>query len=237
MPQIDWNQSIWDGSYSWKDSGEEWSDAWGSSVAQWFGTIYPRIHKYLPAKRILEIAPGFGRWTRFLIPSCDEFSGIDLSLKCVDACKMRFPRHSDDFHHNDGFDLSAVTGQYDFIFSFDSLVHADIDVFESYVPQILSKLTKDGVAFIHHSNFPASGSPNNVHYRSATVDSEKIADLVGKFGGSVLVQERINWVGCLELVDCLTTLSKHRTQPAVRLDNAQFMTEAKIIKDVHSSYC
>ena len=213
------------------------SDAWGSSVAQWFGTIYPRIHKYLPAKRILEIAPGFGRWTRFLIPSCDEFSGIDLSLKCVDACKMRFPRHSDDFHHNDGFDLSAVSGQYDFIFSFDSLVHADIDVFESYVPQILSKLTKNGVAFIHHSNFPASGSPNNVHYRSATVDSEKIADLVGKFGGSVLVQERINWVGCLELVDCLTTFSKHRTQPAVRLDNAQFMTEAKIIKDVHSSYC
>jgi hypothetical protein len=45
--------------------------------------FYPRIHKYLPAKRILEIAPGFGRWTRFLIPSCEELKGIDLSSKCA----------------------------------------------------------------------------------------------------------------------------------------------------------
>jgi SAM-dependent methyltransferase len=237
MPQIDWNQSVWDGSYSWNDGGEEWSDAWGSSVAQWFGTLYPRIHKYLPAKRILEIAPGFGRWTRFLIPSCDEFKGIDLSLKCVEACKVRFPCHRGDFYHNDGLDLGAVTGLYDFIFSFDSLVHADIEVFESYVPQILSKLTEDGAAFIHHSNFPASGSLKNIHLRSQTVDSEKIANLIGTLGGSVLVQERINWLGGLELVDCLTTFSKYRAQTAIKLDNPRFMTEAKIIKDFHSSYC
>jgi SAM-dependent methyltransferase len=236
MPKIDWNHSVWDGSYSWPYAGEEWSEPWGGSEAQWFGSLYPRINKYLPARRILEIAPGFGRWTRFLIPNCEEFQGIDLSSKCVEACKARFPRHSGDFHQNDGLDLRAATGPYDFIFSFDSLVHADIDVFDSYVPQILSKLTNDGVAFIHHSNFPASGSPNNPHIRSQNVDSDKIAELIGKFGGSVLVQERINWRGGLELVDCLTTFSRHRAQPPIKFDNPLFMTEARIIKDFHSRY-
>jgi SAM-dependent methyltransferase len=236
MPQIHWNHSVWDGSYSWTSAGEEWSEAWGGSTAQWFGCLYPRIRKYLPAKRILEIAPGFGRWTQFLIPGCDEFKGIDLSSKCVEACKIRFPLHRDNFHQNDGLDLGAAAGEYDFIFSFDSLVHADLDVFESYIPQILAKLTGDGVAFIHHSNFPASGSPRNIHIRSQNVDSEVVAGLIGKFGGSIVVQERINWVGSPELVDCLTTFSRQSVQPPVRFDNPHFMTEARIIRDFHSRY-
>jgi SAM-dependent methyltransferase len=236
MPQIDWNHSVWD-SYAWTHAGEEWSEPWGGSVAQWFGSLYPRIHRYLPAKRILEIAPGFGRWTQFLIPACTEFTGIDLSAKCVEACKARFPGHDNDFHSNDGLDLSAGAGHYDFIFSFDSLVHADIDVFESYVPQMLAKLTKDGVAFIHHSNFPAAGSlKKNVHLRSTNVDSAEVAGLIGKSGGSVLVQERINWSGGTELIDCLTTFSRQRTQSPVRIDNPLFMAEAQIIKNVHSHY-
>jgi SAM-dependent methyltransferase len=237
MPQIDWNHSVWNDSYSWKYAGEEWSEPWGGSAAQWFGSLYPRIHKYLPARRILEIAPGFGRWTRFLIPSCAEFKAIDLSSRCVEACKARFPGHGDDFHQNDGLDLSAATGKYDFIFSFDSLVHADLDVFDNYVPQILSKLTEYGVAFIHHSNFPASGSLKNPHIRSQNVDSEKLADLIGKSGGSVLIQERINWRGGAELIDCLTTFSRLRIQPLVKLDNPFFMTEAQIIKNFHLPYC
>jgi len=237
MPQLEWNKSVWNGSYSWANAGEVWSEPWGSSEAQWFGSLHPRIHRFLPAKRILEIAPGFGRWTRFLIPSCEEFKGVDLSSKCIEACKARFPNHSGDFHHNDGLDLGAAAGQYDFIFSFDSLVHADIEVFESYVPQILSKLTKDGVAFIHHSNLPASGSlKENIHVRSQNVDADKVADLVIKFGGSVLVQEKINWRGGPELIDCLTTFSRQRDQPAIRFDNPHFMTEAQIIKDFHSRY-
>jgi hypothetical protein len=35
----------------------------GGVDGQWFATIFPRIRKLLPAPRILEIAPGHGRWT------------------------------------------------------------------------------------------------------------------------------------------------------------------------------
>jgi len=54
--------------YDWTHAGEEWSAPWGSSAAQWDGTIFPRIHDCLPSKTILEIAPGFGR--RIIVKNC-----------------------------------------------------------------------------------------------------------------------------------------------------------------------
>ena len=72
MPELDWNKAVFDGNYDWRQGGEEWSAPWGGSEAQWFGSLYPRLHRLLPAGRILEIAPGFGRWTKFLIPACAD---------------------------------------------------------------------------------------------------------------------------------------------------------------------
>jgi SAM-dependent methyltransferase len=90
MPDLNWNKVVWDTTYGWHDGGEEWSTAWGGSEAQRFGSIFPRLHRFFPPRRILEIAPGFGRWTKFLIPVCDKLVGIDLSPKCVDACRNKF---------------------------------------------------------------------------------------------------------------------------------------------------
>lgn len=67
MQDIGWNKTTFNEVYNWEQQGEEWSSSWGSSFSQWVSTIYPRIACFFPAERILEIAPGFGRWTRFLI--------------------------------------------------------------------------------------------------------------------------------------------------------------------------
>jgi hypothetical protein len=40
----------------------------------------------------------------------------------------------------------------DFVYSFDSLVHADAGVLEGYLSQFPRILSETGVAFIHHSN-------------------------------------------------------------------------------------
>src|SRR6266550_6857049 len=63
--------------YDWKDAGEEWSAPWGTSAAQWFGAILPRVRAFLPAETILEIAPGFGRWTYYLKDYCQELWIVD----------------------------------------------------------------------------------------------------------------------------------------------------------------
>ena len=76
--------------YDWKEAGEEWSEPWGTSHAQWNGTIFPRIRDCLPAGTILEIAPGFGRWTYYLKDFCDELWAVDKSSECIEACRHRF---------------------------------------------------------------------------------------------------------------------------------------------------
>ena len=125
MPNLEWNRSTWDGDYCWTSGGEEWSQAWGGSEAQWFGALYPRLHRALPARAIFEIAPGFGRWTKFLLPLCETYVGVDLSATCVQACRKTFATadHAE-FLQNDGISLSEVPdAKFDLVFCFDSLVH------------------------------------------------------------------------------------------------------------------
>lgn len=96
----------------WKDGGEEWSKPWGNSAAQWAGVIFPRIRDYLPAGTILEIAPGFGRWTHYLKDHCDNLWLVEKADQCFEACCRRFgnePRIK--IYHNDGALAVDVTGQ------------------------------------------------------------------------------------------------------------------------------
>src|ERR1035437_1617743 len=173
MPDVRWNAAYWAGGYDWSLKGEEWSTVWGSSSAQWFGAILPRIRCFVPTANVLEIAPGFGRWTRFLATMCDRYYGVDISTECVDQCRKRFSVSHMEFFANDGTSLSMIPdGSIDFAFSFDSLVHVDTSVIKAYVAQLISKLSPKGAAFIHHSNLAALESPTGeIHMRDPSVSA------------------------------------------------------------------
>lgn len=242
MPNLTWNKQYWDGAYDWPESGEEWSEAWGGSEAQWFGSLYPRIHRFLPAEKILEIAPGYGRWTRYLLQYVSKgYAGIDLSAECIEHCKEIFSKAPNTaFYQNDGKDLSAIREEdFDFIFSFDSLVHAEIEIHELYIPQILQKLKPGGVAFIHHSNWASAEEDKpNTHCRAESVSAEAYARIVQENGGSVILQECLNW-GTSALIDAFTlfTNSPNSSGEAFPvIANPDFMAEANCIRDTHSPY-
>src|SRR6478752_7017059 len=104
----------------------------------WFGFVLPRIHAFMPTGTLLEIGPGYGRWTAYLKDLCDRLIGVDLAENCVEACRQRFADvdHAE-FHVNDGRSLSMVAdGSIDVAFSFDSLVHADDDALNAYVVEL-----------------------------------------------------------------------------------------------------
>jgi SAM-dependent methyltransferase len=153
MPTIDENIQMWETNYDWSQAGDEWSETWGSPRAQWEGCLLPRIFPFLRG-RILEIAPGCGRWTQFLNSHCVSLIGIDLSPSCVEQCKQRFRDYANlEFKVNEGLLLPMVDdASIDFAFSYDSLVHAESDVLSSYVNELARVLKPGGVAFIHHSN-------------------------------------------------------------------------------------
>jgi len=121
---------------------------------QWYGSILPRISAFLPTDAILEVAAGYGRWTAFLKDLCKRLIIVDLAEKCIDRCRQRFANCSHiSYFVNDGKSLEMVIdGGVDFIFSFDSLVHAEEDVLKTYTAEFAKKLPPNGVAFVHHSN-------------------------------------------------------------------------------------
>jgi hypothetical protein len=179
-----------------------------------------------------------------LVPQCSRYLGVDLSTNAIEHCNRKFLQfpHAD-FVANDGLSLDAAQdGVFDLAFSFDSLVHVEIDVIESYVSQTLKKLNANGVAFFHHSNAlryadifpdPAPG------FRARSVSGDLFKAIVERHAGRVLIQERVNWGGGPYLADCITLFARNQHASAVTaqiLDNDQFFKEAELIKANQSPY-
>jgi SAM-dependent methyltransferase len=241
VADIQMNKKWW-GTYDWSAQGENWSETWGGSDIQFFGSILPRIRRFLPSTSVLEIAPGYGRWSQYLLSLSDNYIGIDLNEDCIAHCRERFPSNSALFYSNDGKDLSKVPDNYiDFVFSYDSLVHANIEVIEAYLQQLKEKFTPDGVGFFHHSNlgsFSADKESHNNHYRDEDVNYVLFKEACENAGLICISQEVINWGG-LRGIDCFSVFtvpgSKHETEYIFE-ENLAYMHEAKYLKKLAHIY-
>src|SRR5688572_2132020 len=103
MPTANENKRLWEHDFQWTYEGDEWSESWGGPTMQWYGSILPRIHDFVPTGQILEIACGYGRWTQYLKELCQELTVVDLAERCVEACKTRFADSTNiTYYVNDG---------------------------------------------------------------------------------------------------------------------------------------
>jgi len=255
MPTLEENRLTWDATYPWIQQGEEWSRDWGGAEAQWYGAILPRIHAFIPEGTILEIAPGFGRWTHFLKGACNRLIGVDLAENCIRACRQRFAtdRHLS-FHVNDGKSLAMVADEsIDFVFSFDSLVHAEADVIGAYMEEFARTLKPDGVGFIHHSNLGQYGPalaraakiPRRLrrflvsrpllgptHWRAQSMTAKQFENHCDRAGLQCLAQELVNWGTDGLLIDCFSLFARGQSslsRPNRVIENPGFMKEAHAI--------
>ncbi|HEV7752383.1 MAG TPA: class I SAM-dependent methyltransferase [Baekduia sp.] len=214
MPDLADNISMWNEAYDWSQRGDEWSDAWGGVSHQWWVTLFSRIQGFVPAGRILEIAPGYGRWTHYLRDLCDELVAVDIAETAVAHCRERFAGDGHvSFHVNDGTSLAiAEDRSVDLIFSFDSLVHAEQDVIAGYLTEFSRVLAADGVAFIHHSNIgsyePGAYDPHNIHWRATTVSAELVERLARAAGLRCVSQETVAWGNDTILNDCFSVITR-----------------------------
>lgn len=254
LPTLEHNLSLWNTKYAWREQGDEWSAPRGGVDAHWYGSILPRIHQFVPAGRILEIAPGFGRWTQFLKDLAEALDIVDLSPKCVERCRERFASSEHvGYHVNDGMSLGfASDGSIAFVFTYDSLVHVEMDVLRAYIGEIARTLTDDGVAFVHHSNMGEYASSylrekriperlrepllrrgvlNRRHFRSFSVTAALVAEACDVAGLCCISQELVNWRQ-RRLIDCFSVFTRTTSRwarPTRVLRNADFMTEAALV--------
>ena len=236
MPSIHDNLVKWNDTYEWPRNGDEWSAPWGGSENQWKYTILPRVKPWLPAGCILEIGTGRGRWTEFLIHYCKSFVGVDLSIRCIEACKSRFSHlHHATFFANDGQSLDTIKEQsVDFVFSFDSLVHCEPDVIGLYLKHLKRVLKDAGAGFIHHSNLGHYKYQLSKHreadefWRSREMSAQAFQILCRNAGLQCQKQELVNWLDSRWLLDGFSWFGQPSASLTSRLEqNFRFMEEAR----------
>lgn len=262
MPTVQENIEKWGKEYGWSHRGDEWSVAWGGPAMQWYGTVLPRIQRFVPTGSILEIACGYGRWTHYLHPLCERLVALDISEECIEVCRQRFSDVAHiEYHVNDGKSLDMLPdNSVDFAFSFDSLVHADAAVLEAYISQMPRILKGDGGAFFHHSNLGAYSRRTTLekkvpflkgvmwrlgvwdrthHWRDPGVSAALVRKLAEQHGLNCRSQEIVHWGTRRARIDCFTTLapkaSRHDDESHIFV-NDHFMHEAKNLKRLSPLY-
>lgn len=261
MPTVNENAQKWT-EWDWSDSGEEWSRWWGDTPSMWYGALLPRIHSMLPAGTILEIAPGFGRWTQFLKDCGEQLVIVDMTDRCIAACRERFRACSNiTYHVNDGLSLAMVPdGSVDFVFSFDSLVHAEPRVIEAYVHQLAVKLSPDGVGLLHHSNAASLKSlaalsrrvpdhlfeafvrhgiaVNLTAWRDNAMSAAIFRQQCEAAGLACVAQELVSWEHGGYLIDCLSVIAARGSRwdrPTRIVRNPMFVAEARRMARVYAA--
>ena len=232
MPEVGENEAVWTAGWDWSHRGDEWSKWWGGTEAMWYGVLLPRIHAFVPTSTILEIAPGYGRWTQYLKDLTPHLAIVDLAPNCIEYCQERFADAKNiDYHVNDGRSLDMIAdASVNFAFSFDSLVHVEIDVLAAYLEQLSKKLAPDGVGFFHHSNIGAyralrplshrtprrflrrlvdKGALLDLYaWRAESVTAEAFARECERVGLVCVAQEKISWENGRFLIDALSVFTR-----------------------------
>jgi SAM-dependent methyltransferase len=204
-------QRLWNNPDYWSNGGHEWSGPFCTTENLWNNQIFGEI-KQFRGKKILEIAPGFGRITQFLSILASELTVIDLNPLCIEKTKEKLGDHVSAYFINDGRSLDGVLDEsQDLVFSFDSFVHMHANVIEEYIQEIFRVLTPGGYAFIHHSwlyggndySFINSGGRSNM-------SPELFRNFVENHGMEIVSQKPIHFLPVFSWdgTDCISIFKK-----------------------------
>lgn len=211
MPTLEQNLHAWNNpDWSSFDNGEVWSVPFGGTDNLWQNMILPRVKPYLiKDNTALEIACGHGRITNILKDEFSVLHAVDVSSNCIEFCKERFAGSANIIYHlNDGYTLPVGSSSINFICSWDSLVHCEQDVINSYLAEIYRVLIPGGAAFLHFSNFGRyKGIKQNNHGRAESVTAETVFAQCNALGFNVKTLEKIKWLEDFEN-DAFITLCK-----------------------------
>lgn len=242
------NRGFW-ARYDWPQAGDEWSAPLGGTRTMWEAVIRPRISAFIPAGSILEIAPGHGRCTQFLLDACERLTIVDLVPECIEACKRRFgSRPGLTCAVNDGSTLPMVDDEsIDFAFTWDSLVHVERETVASYVRELTRVLVPGGFAFIHHSNLGAYTDKfrqfdwaRDFHARGKTMSAACMRADCEAAGLHCVSQELIPWGSTGFFIDTFSLIHKPATiaphAPTIVEENTHWGIETAIARRIGRLY-
>jgi ubiquinone/menaquinone biosynthesis C-methylase UbiE len=211
------NLQLWDHDYNWTADGDEWehqAERSGVTYQEWKSSLVSHlIEPYAGGAEVLEIAPGHGRWTEFIVDMCRHATLVDVGAKCLEYCRTRFVEHTNvDYFLTTGTQLPYHSaGATDFVFSYDSFVHMSAEVIQSYMGEIARVLRSGGMGIIHHAEIANPESYQQVHTGQRTaINAQMVRGFVEQHGLTVRRQfalwDKARKIGCPD--DMITLLSK-----------------------------
>ena len=145
-------QRFWNIEENWSNNGHEWSGPFGNTENLWNKHLFDDLKEFR-GKKILEIAPGYGRITQLLSILANELIVVDLNETCIKHTKEKLGHHVLAYFVNNGNDLPNIrNNSQDLVYSFDSFVHMHQNVINDYLKEIQRVLVEGGKGIIHHSN-------------------------------------------------------------------------------------
>lgn len=148
---------------------------------------YVRDHFLLPYvspnTTLLEIGPGGGRWTRYML-GAERIYAVDYHQELLDELKSRFNRPNITFVRNNGDDFPGVPDHsIDFLFSFGTFVHLDVDIIDRYLRNMKRLLKPDSDVVIQYSDKTKPLGKSNAGFSEN--DPDRMRDLVFSNGYTI----------------------------------------------------
>jgi ubiquinone/menaquinone biosynthesis C-methylase UbiE len=167
--------------------GLEWGDPQALPALRWVRDHYllPYVN---PDHTAIEIGPGGGRWTRYLL-GFGRLYGIDYHQELLDELARNFSAPHLHLLVNNGTDFPGIPDQsIDFLFSFGVFVHLDVDIIEAYLHSMQRVLKPTGCAMIQYSDKNKEAA-KKAGQGFADTTPEIIRPLVIKCGHRVLEED------------------------------------------------
>lgn len=173
MPSLEWNR-WWArdlGQFREKHPGATYGIQWGDpEVRGWRyvlqrllhpsygpGPLYKVVDRYVrpyvePSSTVVEIGPGGGRWTRYLLRA-NRIICVDINPEFFEALKTTFPTASLEFYQPRGCELDGIAeDSVDFVFTFGTFVHIEPKDIAEYLVDIRRVLKPGGVAVVQYAD-------------------------------------------------------------------------------------
>jgi ubiquinone/menaquinone biosynthesis C-methylase UbiE len=139
------------------------------------GRLYKVVDKYIrpyvrASSTVLEIGPGGGRWTRYLV-AASKVICVDINPEFFGALRSMFPTANLEFYQPQGCDLRPVPDEsVDFAFSFGTFVHIEPEGISEYLMEIHRVLRPGGIAAVQYAEKKKPLARDNPTFSYMTAD-------------------------------------------------------------------
>lgn len=173
MFTVNWNKTTWNKDFNQFDKksldyyGQQWGDPDKKDVLK--QVILSYINPYINSNSvILEIGPGGGRWTKYLLKA-KKIWLVDINSNFFKYLSERFKNTNISFYETQGYELDGIpSNSIDFIFTFGCFVHIHPSGIQKYLSEIFRVLKTNSVATIQYSDKTKKEAKRNAWFCNMT---------------------------------------------------------------------